>query len=73
MISTTGDFHKFVKMYREIEQQSESVLEVTQSPCVGDACPICQQPLYERQMPIRELILYVRDIEQSKGQNAVRY
>jgi hypothetical protein len=73
MVSTTGDFHKFVKAYRETEQQPELQLEAPQSLCVGDACPVCQEPLYERQMPIKELIVYVRDIEQVRGINAVRY
>jgi hypothetical protein len=73
MISTTGDFHKFVKAYRETNQEPESELETVQNSCAGDACPVCQKPLYELQMPIKQLIVYVRDIEQSKGQNSVRY
>jgi plasmid rolling circle replication initiator protein Rep len=73
MVSTTGDFHKFVKAYRETEPQPESELETAQDPCAGDACPICQKPLYERQMPVKELIIYVRDIEQLAGVNAVRH
>jgi DNA repair exonuclease SbcCD ATPase subunit len=72
MISTTGDFHKFAKAHRETEQQPESELEAAQNPCAGDACPVCQKPLYELQMPVKELIVYVRDIEQLKGRNAVR-
>ncbi len=73
MVSTTGDFNKFVKAYREVEQQPEVELESSQNLCAGDDCPICQKPLYERQMPIKELIVYVRDIEQAKGRNAVRW
>jgi hypothetical protein len=72
MVSTTGGFHNFVKAYRETEQEAELQLEIPQRICVGDACPVCQEPLYERQMPIKELIVYVRDIEQARGINAIR-
>jgi plasmid rolling circle replication initiator protein Rep len=72
MISTTGEFHKFATAYRGTEEQPESEFEVGQELRAGDACPVCQKPLHERQMPVKELIIYVRDIEQSKGRNAVR-
>jgi hypothetical protein len=73
MISTTGEFHKFVKVYRERVKQAQLEPETAQEQlCVGDACPICQEPLHERQMLIKELIIYARNIEQVKGINAVR-
>ena len=67
MVSTTGEFHKFVKAYRQIEKQPQLEPETAQKElCVGDACPICQEPLHERQMPIKELIVYARSIEQQR-------
>jgi plasmid rolling circle replication initiator protein Rep len=72
MVSTTGEFHKFVKSYREPVREPELELEMAQELRVGDACPVCQKPLHERQMPVKELIIYARNIEQVKGRNAVR-
>ncbi len=69
MVSTTGEFHKFVKAYRQREESSliESESEVVRTDlCVGGACPKCQKPLYELQMPIRQLIIFAQDIEQSQ-------
>jgi plasmid rolling circle replication initiator protein Rep len=75
MVSTTGDFHKFVKAYRQSEKSSgvkpESEI-IRKELCVGDACPMCQKPLYEQQMPISRLIVFAQDIEHIKGKNAVR-
>ncbi len=74
MVSTTGEFHKFVKAYRQNEKslvkpESETVQK---GLSVGDACPVCQKPLYELQMPVTQLIVYAQDIERTKGVNAVR-
>jgi hypothetical protein len=69
MVSTTGEFHKFVKVYRQREKPSsiESESEVARIElCVGDACPVCQKPLYELQMPVKQLIIFAQDIEQSQ-------
>ncbi len=69
MVSTTGEFHKFVKAYRQREKSSliESESETVRTDlCVGDACPKCQKPLYELQMPIKQLIIFAQDIEQSQ-------
>ncbi len=75
MVSTTGEFHKFVKAYRQSEKSSvvkpESEM-VQKELCVGDACPMCQKPLYEQQMPVAQLIVFAQDIERVKGKNAVR-
>jgi plasmid rolling circle replication initiator protein Rep len=62
MISTTGEFHKFVKSYRQRERLPEPESKTVELS-VGDACPVCQKPLYELQMPIKQLIILAQDIE----------
>lgn len=71
MVATTGEFHKFVKLYRQREKLPEPESEAVELS-VGDACPVCQKPLYEQQMPVAQLIVFAQDIERIKGKNAVR-
>jgi hypothetical protein len=73
MFATTGDFYKFVKVYRDeqrkVSDKAESVSETAyQSLSAGDACPKCQKPLYELQMPIKQLIIFAQDIEQQRNE-----
>ena len=69
MLSSTGDFHKFVKEYRQAQENVEK--QPTTEPetlCEGDACPVCKKPLYELQMPITRLIIFASDLERQREQ-----
>jgi hypothetical protein len=67
MLATTGEFHKFVKAYRKARKEAE-IEPATERETLnaGDACPLCEMPLYELQMPVRQLIIFAQDIERQR-------
>jgi plasmid rolling circle replication initiator protein Rep len=65
MVSTSGEFHKFVKAHRKEQKSLENEPQTEQkSSRVGEPCSKCKKPLYELQMPIKQLIIFAQDIEQ---------
>jgi plasmid rolling circle replication initiator protein Rep len=71
MFATTGDFHKFVKAYRKAEKEAQKEAEIQptierETLKAGDTCPDCEKPLYELQMPIKQLIIFAQDIERQR-------
>jgi hypothetical protein len=67
MFATTGEFHKFVRAYRKAQKEAE-IQPTTERETLkaGDACPDCEKPLYELQMPIKQLIIFAQGIEQQR-------
>jgi hypothetical protein len=66
MLSSTGDFHKFVRAYRQARKAEIQPTAERETLNAGDACPVCEKPLYELQMPVKQLIIFAQDIERQR-------
>ena len=68
MTSASGDFHTFAKAYRREQKMLSDNAKIEaqtaqKSSEIGEACPVCEKPLYAVQMPVRDSIIFIRAIE----------
>ena len=68
MTSASGEFHSFVKAYRQEQKllSDNAKIEpqtVQKKLAIGEPCPVCEKPLYALQMPAKDSIIFIRAIE----------
>jgi hypothetical protein len=68
MTSASGDFHTFAKAYRREQKMLSDNAKIEPQTAqksleIGEACPICEKPLYALQMPVRDSIIFIKAIE----------
>ena len=62
MFRAFGTFAKFCRTYEPSDNEIDGPVERFEF-CAGDCCPICEAPLFELTLTVKELVGYARRIE----------